>query len=313
MGEIEKIDWENVWTSLPEIMGLDLRMHGHKWYGKYRIDGSPHTRWDKLVIQIGKKDGQPIVLEQGGESCTLWSWLSKYANMKNSEIFSRLTGAERKPLVFDDDEYVGPVRYVEPWQYIDQGGMVDSWHCPLFLYLSSIYGNDRVSHAFKKYNVSTGMKRRDNGVLGTRFWFIDRKGRICHDKTMFYGKDGHRLKDCPPMRMYKKKWGFSDDCFFGEDSLLQGRPVFVVESEKTAIIASLEYPGYNWVASAGKNCLSHLNRLDGFDVYLVPDVDAVEEWSKFGKIWDWWRRCGMKVGAKWDIGDFLLAKRLNIK
>ena len=124
---------------------------------------------------------------------------------------------------------------------------------------------------------------------------------------MFYGPDGHRLKDCPPMRMFKRKMGYTDTCLFGEDSLIAGKSIKVVESEKTAIIAYLEFGG-NWVACGGKNGLSTLKRFNADQIWLCPDVDAVSEWRQFGRIWNWWERCGVKVGEKWDIGDYILSK-----
>jgi hypothetical protein len=51
-----------------------------------------------------------------------------------------------------------------------------------------------------------------------------------------------------------------------------------------------------------------LKNLDGYDVWLVPDVDAAEEWSKVGKVWKWWQKCG-QVGEKWDIADYILSKK----
>jgi len=305
----EEIDWDSVYAQLPDLMGLPrLKLRGRLWYGPYRLDGSPHDRWDKMVIKQGTRDRMPLVMEQGGNGMTLWSWMVQYGRMSNEQVRAVLLGREKKELVFSDDEYIGPVKYVEPWMFIEQGGADKKWFCPLFCFLTSFYGLDKVRDAFGRYNVSTGLKERNSGVIGTRFWYKDRQGRICFDKTMFYAPDGHRIKDCPPMRKYKRKWGYRADCLFGEDSLVEGRPVFVVESEKSAIIAYLEYPEYNWVACGGKNGLRALKNLDGYDVWLVPDVDAAEEWGKMGKVWKWWQKCG-QVGEKWDIADYILSKK----
>lgn len=249
-------------------------------------------------------------MEQGGDTMTLWSWLVTYGGLTNKEVASRLTGAEHRELSFTEEEYLGPVKYVETWQYMEQVGIRKIPTNPLFCFLGAIYGQERVIEAFNRYNVTDGLKCRNNGVVGTRFWHIDSDGRICYDKTMFYGPDGHRLKDVPPMRMYKRKWGYIGECLFGENVLEFGKPVFVVESEKTAIIGYLEYPDYNWVACGGKNGLRLLDRVKGYNVYLVPDMDAADEWSRYGKIWPWWQKAGMKVGEKWDIGDFFLVKRM---
>lgn len=303
----QEIDWDSVFAQLPTLMGLPkLKLRGRYYYGPYRIDGTPHNRWDKMVIKQGVKDRMPLVLEQGGDSLTLWSWMVQYGNMTNETVRAVLLGTEKKELVFSDEEYVGPVKYVQPWQFIEQGGADKNYRCPLFIFLSGIYGSDKVRAAFDKYNVSTGLRERNTGIIGTRFWYKDKQGRLCHDKTMFYKPDGHRCKECPPMRKYKRKWGYRGECLFGEDSLVSGKPVFVVESEKTAIIAYLEYPDFNWVACGGK---SALKKLDGYDMWLVPDMDAAEEWRKEGKLWEWWKKCG-EIGEKWDIADYILSKKL---
>jgi hypothetical protein len=307
------IDWDSVFASLPELMGLSgLKLRGKIWVGPYRIDGTPHHRWDKLAIKQGGKDKMPLILEQGGESMTLWSWFAKYGRLSNGEIRAILTGTERRELVFKDEEYMGPVRSVEPWRFIEEGGMDGKWSCPLFSFLMNFWDKGKVVSTFKKYNVSTGLKHTITGIFGTRFWYINQKRQILHDKTMFYGPDGHRMKECPPMRRYKKRYGYRGECLFGEDSLIEGRPIFVVESEKTAIICHLEYPEYNWVATGGMNNVQAVKSLDVTEeIWLVPDRDGVEQWSKYGKIWRWWERCGLTVGEKWDIGDFILAKKVK--
>lgn len=305
-----EIDWDKVWTNIPEIMGMpDLRLVGSKWYGPYYMNGDRHaTRNDKIVVSRGRRgDGAILVLEQGGESTTLWSWMIDYGGVDPKSVRGILCGAEMRQVIQTEQEYTGPSRYVDWWRYVDQGGTVFVWTDPFFEFLCGIYPRERVIEAFKKYHVTTGLKHFRTGVSGTRFWYFDRKGRICHDKTMFYGPDGHRLHDCPPMRMFKRKYGYTHNCLFGEDSIGRGS-IKVVESEKTAILGYLEFGG-NWVACGGKNGLACLEGLDKNRIWLCPDVDAAEEWAKYGRVWNWWERCGVDVGEKWDIGDYILSKK----
>lgn len=72
-------------------------------------------------------------------------------------------------------------------------------------------------------------------------------------------------------------------CFFGEHLLpvYPDSKVMIVESEKSAIIASHYYPQYLWLASGG--CCGCLNQtasqvLKGREVWLVPDLDAEDRW-----------------------------------
>ena len=57
-------------------------------------------------------------------------------------------------------------------------------------------------------------------------------------------------------------------------------PVIIVESEKTAIIASVYFPNILWLATGGKQALkSHLfSVLRGRTVVLLPDNGAGNEW-----------------------------------
>ena len=73
-------------------------------------------------------------------------------------------------------------------------------------------------------------------------------------------------------------------CFFGEHllPLYPDRKVFVVESEKTAVIASHFMPDVLWIATGGKNgCFNErtVSVLAGRDVVLMPDLGATQEWQ----------------------------------
>lgn len=306
-----EIDWNSVFARVPDIMGLSgLKMRGRKWYGPYRIDGSGHHRWDKMNVIQHKQTGAVFVAEEGGDCISLWKWLVQYGRMTNGDVGRRLRGVEFKELVFEP-EYEGECRYIEAWRVIEQGGADKKYRCPLFKWMSGEWGADKVADAFNKYHVSAGLVR--DGVLGTRFWYKDIEQRWCFDKSMWYKPDGHRIKDLNPARYYKRKYGYKAECLFGEDSLVPGRSVFVVESEKTAIICHLEYPDFNWVACGGKNGLKRAKeRLQGWEMYLVPDVDAVSEWEQYGRVWRWWQKAaeeGIILEPKWDLADYILEKR----
>ena len=77
----------------------------------------------------------------------------------------------------------------------------------------------------------------------------------------------------------------SPSMFFGEHLLPmnRGKPVALVESEKTALIASWYLPEYVWLATGGKNgCLNAdaLRVLRGRQVILYPDLGATEQWGQ---------------------------------
>lgn len=73
-------------------------------------------------------------------------------------------------------------------------------------------------------------------------------------------------------------------CFFGEHLLAEdrSRPVALVESEGTALIASYYLPQFLWIASGGKNgCFNaySLSVLAERSVVLFPDLRATDYWQ----------------------------------
>ena len=74
-----------------------------------------------------------------------------------------------------------------------------------------------------------------------------------------------------------------NQCLFGEHLLTTDpkKPVAIVESEKTAIIAAGFIPDYLWLATAGKGNLNQekLKPLHHRQVKLYPDLGACEKWQ----------------------------------
>jgi hypothetical protein len=87
----------------------------------------------------------------------------------------------------------------------------------------------------------------------------------------------HATQNTQPVTNYKLR-----QCLFGEH-LLAGNtlPVAIVESEKTALIASVLLPDMLWLACGGIGNLSAGNCqvLKGREVYLYPDLNAYHQWQ----------------------------------
>ena len=125
------------------------------------------------------------------------------------------------------------------------------------------------------------------------FWQIDHNNQVRTGKIMLYNPNtGKRVKEphnhitWAHSRLHKPDFNLKQ-CFFGEYLLATDkiRPVALVESEKTALIASYYLPQYLWLASGGKNgCFNEnsLSVLAGRSVVLFPDLGATEYWQ--GKI-----------------------------
>ena len=110
-------------------------------------------------------------------------------------------------------------------------------------------------------------------------------------KIMGYdAKTGHRLKVPHPhvcwVHTELRLSGFNlCQCFFGEHLLVRysDKTVFIVESEKTALIAAHFMPDGLWLATGGKNgCFNEkaVRVLAHRDVVLMPDLGATEQWKQ---------------------------------
>lgn len=122
------------------------------------------------------------------------------------------------------------------------------------------------------------------------FWYVDINQNVRSGKIMHYSPDtGKRTKDPKPLITWVHKVLKLSDfnmsiCLFGEHLLRihPESPVCIVESEKTAIIASIEYPEFIWLASGSLTNLSYkrCEVLKGRDITLYPDVGAEERWQE---------------------------------
>lgn len=111
------------------------------------------------------------------------------------------------------------------------------------------------------------------------FWQVDFSGKVRGGKLMMYNPEtGKRDRNQQPTWMHKID-KLSDynlaQCFFGEHLLSKdsGNPVAIVESEKTAILASAYLPGITWLAACGKGLQNEkFKALEGRKITLWPDA-----------------------------------------
>lgn len=184
---------------------------------------------------------------------------------------------------------VAPIRY----NYIEKTFMEESEayfeQNNLFIYLMSIYSEKQVNETFKSYHVGTSTSWKG----ATMFWYLDKNEKIRSGKTIkFHKSTGVELKrDGVPvvesMHDVLFKQGIFDENYkvknglFGEHLLIDNeKPVAIVENEMTAIIASLEFPKYIWLAIGDKNGLnkSVVQILKDRDVILYPNNDSYHLW-----------------------------------
>jgi hypothetical protein len=118
---------------------------------------------------------------------------------------------------------------------------------------------------------------------------IDRLNRICRAKLIrFNPTTGKRLKGEFDVSSLVKKLKLKEDfnyqqIFFGEHLLNKypDKPVAIVEAEKTAIVASLCFPEFVWLACNSKTWLKaeRIKRLGNRQILLYPDADGFDLWQ----------------------------------
>lgn len=198
----------------------------------------------------------------------------------------------------------------------------------LFNFISTVIGKDEATRLMEMYRVGTS--KHWNGA--TVFWQISADGDVRGGKIMLYDRmTGHRVQEpYPHITWVHSALRMTDfrlnQCFFGEHLLpyIRDKPVALVESEKTAILATHYLPQYLWLATGGKcTCMSRetIKSLKGREVILIPDLNATEEWRKRMAIFN---ELGIKVtlfdkleqmatdeerAQGLDIADYLIAEQ----
>jgi len=155
-------------------------------------------------------------------------------------------------------------------------------------FLITLFGVEVASEMVSRYFIATS--KHWNGA--TVFWQIDTQGKVRTGKIMLYSPTtGKRVKNLElPVYWVHKAIKQSEfelrQCLFGEHLLIEKtKPVAIVESEKTAVIASGYLPQFIWVAVGS---LTNLNAekcsiLKGRTVTLFPDLNGFDKWSSKAK------------------------------
>jgi len=155
-------------------------------------------------------------------------------------------------------------------------------------FLISLFGVEVSNELISQYFIATS--KHWNGA--TVFWQIDTQGKVRTGKIMLYSPTtGKRIKE--PFKhinwvhsVIKQPEFELKQCLFGEHLLIdKTKPVAIVESEKTAVIASVYLPQFIWLAVGS---LTNLNAekcsiLKGRTVTLFPDLNGFEKWSNKAK------------------------------
>ena len=137
------------------------------------------------------------------------------------------------------------------------------------------------------------------------FWLIDEQNRVRGGQVVLYDDTGHTVKNprrcltwahtalvahCQRLGRPVPVWlidyvarGQKSPCLFGLSQLAVApatQPIALVESAKTAIVATHYFPHYTWLATMGLSYLTpdRLEPLRGRRVVLWPDAGAFTAW-----------------------------------
>lgn len=152
-------------------------------------------------------------------------------------------------------------------------------------FLIGLFGIEKTKHLLESYIIGTS--KHWSGA--TVFWQIDIQGKIRTGKIMQYNPaTGRRIKEhITWVHAALKLCEFElKQCLFGEHLLKNNtKPVAIVESEKTAVIASVYLPQFIWLAVGSLTNLTadKCSVLKGRTVILYPDLKCFEKWSKKAK------------------------------
>lgn len=146
-----------------------------------------------------------------------------------------------------------------------------------FRYLVKLFGQDTAYELQAKFLFGTAKGG------GTIFWQFDKDGVARTGKVMYYGKNGKRLKNKNSWYLHNKvKDDYSlQQVFYNELSVNDGKPIAIVESEKTAVIMTGFYPETTWIATGGAEMINtyRLLRLPKLDK-VFADNQMTEKWRK---------------------------------
>ena len=152
------------------------------------------------------------------------------------------------------------------------------------IYLNSLFDRSTVKNLIQAYHLGTSRQMQG----GCIFYQVDLHGNVRRGKIIVYNpKTGRRgAIHSVHSQLGINRENYPQWRFFGEHLLIEhNKPIAIVESEKTAIIASAYFPECTWMATGMKSVLKpeYAKSLKDRDVTLYPDIGAYDEWKERSK------------------------------
>lgn len=201
----------------------------------------------------------------------------------------------------------------------------------LVTYLHSLFDRSTVVDLINRYAIGTS-KYYPGGCV---FWFIDQFGNIVAGQVKPFDIAGHTVKNedgalttwvhsILRSEAWAKQYNQQErkiSCLFGEHLLKSnpGKPVAIVESPKTCLIATPYFPKFLWMATGSLSYLTadRVKCLEGRKVYLFPDLNAYDRWEEKGNQFGFTTSDILERNATeeqrargLDLADFLIKIRL---
>jgi hypothetical protein len=151
-------------------------------------------------------------------------------------------------------------------------------------FLISRFGKETAEHLTANYYIGTSKHRHGANV----FWQIDKNGYCRTGKVMQYdaatGKRDRSINPTWVHSLLRIEPFVLSQCFFGEHLIPKcaSAALCIVESEKTAIIASAYFPECVWIASSGKDGLNpgKMSAIKDRRIRLFPDAGLPDKSGK---------------------------------
>ena len=269
-----------------------------------------------------------FVMQQEGwtfkEAC---QWLSSEYGISTTSSDNRFPRTSMKPKSKPKEQVTEPDYTYIPVTMLDELVSIENSLCRCLI---SMFTPECIESIVEEYRIGRySMNGHDDCTV---FPNIDIEGRICNLKVQDYDSDpvsprfGHSYNgSCYWLGSIWSRQGrlpadatFRSSCLFGEHLLRRYPDVLVVlvESPKNALFGTAAYPEMLWLAVGNKGMLKRevLQPLRGRDIIVIPDADAVDEWSAAiatmtdlanFTVSDFCRRVAPKDDPKFDIADYL--------
>jgi hypothetical protein len=205
---------------------------------------------------------------------------------------NRFFNADSSPIIYKVSKPVPqkPIKVgIIPKEYLK----LDSQSSFIY-FLCEYFSEEQMQYAVCAYNLGACHDTDSTETDGVIFPYIDYNFNYRAGKVMYYNTDGHRRHDrFNSVQSILKKKNLIDtdatytECLFGEHLLRKfpNKMIAICESEKSAIIGSIIFPNYTWLATGGKakTDLTKYEVLKGKNVILFPDADGYNDWCELGR------------------------------